>query len=733
MDGFSEIGELGSGAQGRVVLARRGESGPFVAIKYVFDTGQGDTRIPSQREAQILSSVDNRHVARLHGLVEGPSGVAIVMEAVEGVSLDKLLREYGALEPEAALLVLKGSLLGLGAAHAVGVVHRDYKPANVIVQADGVSKLIDFGIATPSGERSLTGTPAYMAPEQWSGEPATPATDVYAATCVFFECVTGHPPYAGDNQMALMVQHTTAAPPVVQVPEPLRMLVAHGMAKEAVQRPPGAAEFLVELEAAAVEAYGEDWERRGLILLGAGAAALAALFPQAAATGAAGTTIAGSTLGESVMGTVGTVSREAVRLGRPRLLATAAVAAVAVVAIAAVALVLTKQSRPIALTRPGASASPSVPTPAPTATASPADSPTPAVTPTATPAVTPTEPSPSPSQPAPSPSDVVPAGNPTTGPPATNGTTPPVVQACPRLTPPAGSFGSLQVKQTATESFSFPWNPCYSAAGITLRGDPAFSRQLTACPPASGTGTCRIQVTFAPTSSGTHQATLVIPDKTGADAVTIDLTGVAESTDCFPYTSARDIGEVPVNTTKQMSFTYPWRSCDAVEQMRVVDESGQFTAALSDCPPPAGTDQCSFTVSFTPSDAGPQSATMLIPSDTGGQAVRITLTGTGTGTGENTEVATSATPEPAVTKPVLGVSEPPSSDPQPSTGPSTSGPVPQPSKPKPVPSTSKPDPEPAGSKPDPEPPTSKPDPEVSTPPGSEADVAPQSKASPTAP
>jgi hypothetical protein len=181
-----------------------------------------------------------------------------------------------------------------------------------------------------------------------------------------------------------------------------------------------------------------------------------------------------------------------------------------------------------------------------------------------------------------------------------------------------------------------------------------------------------------------------------------------------------------------MSFTYPWRSCDAVDQMRVEGESGQFTAALTGCPPPAGTDQCSFTVSFTPSDTGPHTATIVIPSDTGGQAVRITLTGTGTNV--NTEVATSATPDPAVTKPVLGVSEPPSSDPQPSTpGPSTSGPVPQPSTPKPEPSTSKPDPEPAGSKPDPEPPISKPDPEVSTPPGSGAGAAPQSKESPAEP
>src|SRR5262249_62062422 len=117
---------------------------------------------------------------------------------------------------------LKGSLLGLAAAHAVHIVHRDYKPGNVIVQADGTSKLIDFGIATSSGVRSLAGTPAYMAPEQWSGQPASPATDVYAATCVCFDCVTGHVPYRGEGQPELMRQHMAEPLPLAELAEPPR-------------------------------------------------------------------------------------------------------------------------------------------------------------------------------------------------------------------------------------------------------------------------------------------------------------------------------------------------------------------------------------------------------------------------------------------------------------------------------------------------------------------------------
>ncbi|RSN57820.1 hypothetical protein DMH08_23800 [Actinomadura sp. WAC 06369] len=130
------------------------------------------------------------------------------MEAVPGRSLRQLLDERDEpLAPETALAVLKGSLLGLAAAHSAGVVHRDYKPANVLVQDDGRSKLIDFGIAVLSGQGGTSGTPAYMAPEQWHGEPATSATDLYAATCVFVECITGERVFRATTIDELRIKH----------------------------------------------------------------------------------------------------------------------------------------------------------------------------------------------------------------------------------------------------------------------------------------------------------------------------------------------------------------------------------------------------------------------------------------------------------------------------------------------------------------------------------------------
>jgi serine/threonine protein kinase len=186
------------------------------------------------------------------------------MELVEGISLRDLLRAQGATAPEAALVVLKGSLLGLAAAHEAGVVHRDYKPENVLVTPQGESKLVDFGIAARSGDTgAAAGTPLYMAPEQFAGQPAQPATDVYAATITFFECVTGSRPYTGTTVNELMIQHTQSPIPDELAPEHVRSLIRGGLAKSPQDRPASAAALVEALEDVARAGYGEDWEERG--------------------------------------------------------------------------------------------------------------------------------------------------------------------------------------------------------------------------------------------------------------------------------------------------------------------------------------------------------------------------------------------------------------------------------------------------------------------------------------
>ncbi|QKW34651.1 serine/threonine protein kinase [Actinomadura sp. NAK00032] len=309
--GYSELRVLGEGAQGRVVLARHDATGRPAAIKYLGESLSGDAEFRERfrGEAELLSRLRNPFVAQLFGLVERPDGAAIVMEAVDGASLKAVLAERGPLRPEAALAVLKGSLLGLAAAHDLGIVHRDYKPANVIVRGDGLSKLIDFGIAVDAGAAGRSGTPVYMAPEQWRDEPASPATDVYAAACVFFECVTGRRPYTAEDHVGLMGRHLTAPVPVEDVPEPLRPLIGRGLAKNPWDRPMGAAAFVAELEAVAADAYGAGWEGHGVRTLAGTAAALSMLFPLTAmglgSGGAAGAGAGAAGAGAGAAGAAG--------------------------------------------------------------------------------------------------------------------------------------------------------------------------------------------------------------------------------------------------------------------------------------------------------------------------------------------------------------------------------------------------------------------------------------------
>ena len=289
LPGFTEVDRLGEGSFGRVVLARQDQTGHTVAIKYLFARHLSDPRLVDafRQEARVLSQVVSPHVARLHEFIETPEGAAIVMEAVPGVPLRAILKSDGTLEPEAALAVLKGSLLGLSAAHHAGIVHRDYKPDNVLVDTQRQSKLVDFGIAVLAGQAGLSvGTPAYMAPEQWTGSTASPATDVYAATCVFFQCVAGHRPFEADSTEVLRNLHEYAPIPFGEAPEPVRGLISRGMAKNPAERPGSADAFLSELESTAVAAYGKDWEERGWGRLAQRAGALLALSPLAMLAGA---------------------------------------------------------------------------------------------------------------------------------------------------------------------------------------------------------------------------------------------------------------------------------------------------------------------------------------------------------------------------------------------------------------------------------------------------------------
>jgi hypothetical protein len=202
------------------------------------------------------------------------------------------LSRQGQTTAEAALVVLQGSLLGLAAAHRQGVVHRDYKPENVLVDGAGASKLTDFGIAARAGDSPIpAGTLMYAPPEQFGGSPATPAADVYAATATFYECLTGRPPFTGSTAEMLIRQHVAEPVPLEPVPEALRPLVEAGMAKDPARRPADGTALVAELRTVASRAYGPGWEERGRSRLAEAALLLAALWPSGGPAAVQGTTV----------------------------------------------------------------------------------------------------------------------------------------------------------------------------------------------------------------------------------------------------------------------------------------------------------------------------------------------------------------------------------------------------------------------------------------------------------
>lgn len=269
---YSEVGRLGTGATGTVASARHDPTGTFVAIKFLSARRHGRSTPTDwfRSQVKLLADLDNTHIVRLYEYIERPAGGALVMELVDGVSLDDLLRRGGGpLEPQVALAILKGSLLGLAAAHKRGLLHRDFRPSNVQISRSGVVKVADFGVVPPvDSMRPGAGTPLYQAPELWDRKPADARTDLYAATATFVECLTGHPPYLPAKTMAeLRTEHEEAPIPVADIPEPLRDLVSRGLAKDPADRPADAAAFLQSVEHVANMRYGSDWERAGESML----------------------------------------------------------------------------------------------------------------------------------------------------------------------------------------------------------------------------------------------------------------------------------------------------------------------------------------------------------------------------------------------------------------------------------------------------------------------------------
>jgi serine/threonine-protein kinase len=230
-----------------------------VAVKLLRDEHAGDrSRISRLREeAHHAATVSHPGIASVFDYGEattadGAKPIAfLVMELVDGEPLSALLAREGRLGLGRSLDILGQAGLALGAAHRAGLVHRDIKPANLLVRPDGMVKVIDFGVAQALGPRAcdqrdgLFGTAGYLSPEQATGQPVTPASDVYALGVVAYECLAGRRPFTGDHPLAVALAHLLQAPPPLpdDVPAAVRALVARAMAKDPRRRPADASMF----------------------------------------------------------------------------------------------------------------------------------------------------------------------------------------------------------------------------------------------------------------------------------------------------------------------------------------------------------------------------------------------------------------------------------------------------------------------------------------------------------
>ena len=243
---------IAAGAVGEVWRAADQVLSRLVAVKLLQQgyAGHPQTLARFRAEARHAGSLTHPGIAQVYDYGEaGPAGVPyLVLELVEGPSLAGVLAG-GPLDPGAAMDVVAQVAAALAAAHATGLVHRDVKPANLLMGRDGLVKITDFGIAHAAGSAPLTqagtlvGTPAYLAPERAAGEPATAASDLYSLGIVAYECLTGAPPFHGTPIEIAGASRFQPLPPLpAAVPAPVTALVTELTAKDPATRPGSAGE-----------------------------------------------------------------------------------------------------------------------------------------------------------------------------------------------------------------------------------------------------------------------------------------------------------------------------------------------------------------------------------------------------------------------------------------------------------------------------------------------------------
>ena len=271
---YKLIESLGQGGMGSIFRAQRLHIGDEVAVKLLHHDLVREQKALERfrREARAAASIRHPNVVSIHDFNDGSSAATqpyIVMELVRGVSVGDLLRREGRMTPERAVRLMHDICTGVGVAHRQGLLHRDLKPDNVIVVPpshegdEETAKVVDFGLAKVrdvAASTALThtgaviGTLYYMSPEQCSGEELDARADVYSLGAMFYEMLTGEPPFRSRNLAGLISKHLHEPPPPfpesLEIPRALELVCLRALAKDRNQRQPDAIAFGRELQRA---------------------------------------------------------------------------------------------------------------------------------------------------------------------------------------------------------------------------------------------------------------------------------------------------------------------------------------------------------------------------------------------------------------------------------------------------------------------------------------------------
>ena len=272
-DRYKVVSRVGSGGMADVYAAEDLQLGRRVALKVLHERFAQDKEFIERfrREAKSAASLSHANIVSVYDSGEWKGNYYIAMELLEGRSLDQIVREEAPLTPERAIEITEQVLRAARFAHRGGVVHRDFKPHNVIVDAEGRVKVTDFGIARAGASEitqtgSIMGTARYLSPEQAQGEPTGPSSDLYAIGILLYELLTGTVPFEGESVVAIALRHLSEPPRppstlVSSISPNLDAIVLRALAKDPANRFADADEFLAALAGERERLRAEDGSR----------------------------------------------------------------------------------------------------------------------------------------------------------------------------------------------------------------------------------------------------------------------------------------------------------------------------------------------------------------------------------------------------------------------------------------------------------------------------------------